>query len=59
MEDDRRTLKMLTGKPTGKKPLGTPRLRCEDNIRMYLKQIVVIRGIGMIQLGIGIIGEPL
>ena len=30
---------MLTGKPTGKRPLGTPRLTWEDNIRMDLKEI--------------------
>ena len=26
--------KILTGKPTGKRPLGRPRRRWEDNIRM-------------------------
>ena len=31
--------KMLTGKPTGKTPLGRPRRRWEDNIRMVLKEI--------------------
>ena len=31
--------KILTGKPTGKKPLGRPRLRWEDNIRMDLKKM--------------------
>ena len=31
----------LIGKPTGKRPLGRPRRRCEDNIRMYLKEIGV------------------
>ena len=30
---------MLTGKPTGKGPLGRPRRRWEDNIRMDLKEI--------------------
>ena len=30
---------MLTGKPTGKRPLGRPRRRWEDNIRMDLKEI--------------------
>ena len=30
---------MLTGKPTGKIPLGRPRRRWEDNIRMDLKKI--------------------
>ena len=33
---------MLTGKPTGKRPLERPRGRWEDNIRMDLKQISVI-----------------
>ena len=30
---------MLTGKPTGKTPLGRPRHRWEDNIRMDLEEI--------------------
>ena len=33
--------KILTGIPTGKRPLGRPRRRWEDNIRMDLKQIGV------------------
>ena len=32
---------MLTGKPTGKAPLGRPRHRWEDNIRMDLKEMDV------------------
>ena len=39
MEEERNALKILTAKPTGKKPLGRPRSRCEDNIRMYLEEI--------------------
>ena len=31
--------KIITGKPTGKGPLGKPRRRWQDNIRMYLKEI--------------------
>ena len=31
--------KILTGKPTRKKPLGRPRRRWEDNIRMDLEEI--------------------
>ena len=50
----RNAFKILTGKPTGKRPLGRPRRRWEDNIRM-----VSMRGIGLIRLRIGIIGEPL
>jgi hypothetical protein len=30
---------VLAGKPEGKRPLGRPRLRCGDNIKMYLKEI--------------------
>ena len=30
---------MLTGKPTGKRPLGRPRHKWEDNVRMNLKGI--------------------
>ena len=35
----RSAFKILTGTPTGKRPLGRPRRRCEDNIRMDLKEI--------------------
>ena len=35
------SFKMLTGIHTGKRPLGRPRRRCEDNIRMDLKRIVI------------------
>ena len=31
--------KILTDKPTGKRPLGRPRRRWEDNIRMNIKEI--------------------
>ena len=34
-----RAFKILTGKSTGKRPLRRPRSRCEDNIRMNLKEI--------------------
>ena len=32
-------MKILTGKPTGKRPLGRPRHRWEDNIRTDLKEV--------------------
>ena len=51
MEESRNAVKILTGKPTRKRPLGRPRRRCQYIIRM--------RGIGLIRLRIGIIGEPL
>jgi hypothetical protein len=59
LEVSRIVLKILTGKPAGKRLLGRPRRRWEDNTTMALKEISIIRGIGLIQLRIGIIGEPL
>ena len=31
--------RVLVGKPGGKRPLGTPRLRWEDNIKMDLQKV--------------------
>jgi hypothetical protein len=39
MEEDRGSFKILTGKPTGKRPLGRPRCRWKDNNRMNLKAL--------------------
>ena len=39
MEEGRSAIKILTGKPTEKRPLGRPRRRWEDNIRIYLEEI--------------------
>ena len=39
MEEDRSAFKILTGNPTGKRPLGRPRRRWEDNIRMDPEEI--------------------
>ena len=36
MEEGMNAFKILTGKPTGKKPLGRPRRRWEDSITMDL-----------------------
>ena len=44
MEEGRIALKILTGKPTGKRPLGRPRRRWEDNIRMDLEEIGINAG---------------
>ena len=59
MKEDRSAFKILTGKPTGKRPLGRPRRRWEDNIRMDLEEIGINAGIRLIRLRIGIIGDPL
>ena len=42
MEEGRSAFKILTGKPTGKRPLGRPRRRWEDNIRMDLKLVMCL-----------------
>ena len=39
MEEVRSAFKILSGKPTGKRPLGRPTPRWEDNVRMDLKEI--------------------
>ena len=39
MEEGRSAFKILTGKPTGKRTLGRPRRRWEENIRMNLQEI--------------------
>ena len=39
MGEVRSAFKILKGKPTGKRHLGSPRRRWEDNIRMYLEEI--------------------
>ena len=31
--------RVLVGKPEGKRPLGRPRRRWEDNIKMYLQEV--------------------
>ena len=38
MEEGRSAFKILTGKPRGKRHLGRPRRRWEDNIRMDLEE---------------------
>ena len=44
MEEDRSAFKILTGKLTGKRPLGRPRHRWKDNIRMDLEEIGIKAG---------------
>ena len=44
MEEGRSAFKILTGKPTGKRPSRRPRRRWEDNIRMNLEEIGINAG---------------
>jgi len=39
MEENRTSYKVLVGKPDGKKPLGRPKHRWEDNIKMDLQEV--------------------
>ena len=39
MEEGRGLHKVLVGKPEGKRPLGRPRRRYEDNIKMDLEEV--------------------
>ena len=38
-EEGRGVHKVLVGKPEGKRPLGRPRRRCEDNIKIDLEEV--------------------
>ena len=44
MEEGRSAFKILTGKPTGKRPLGRPRRRWEANIRKDHEEIGINAG---------------
>ena len=39
MEEGRGVHKVLVGKPEGKRPLGKPRCRWDDNIKMDLQEV--------------------
>jgi hypothetical protein len=39
MGEERKMYKVLVGKPEGKRPLGRPRRRWEDGVRMDLREI--------------------
>ena len=44
MEEGRSVFKIVTGKPTGKRPVGRPRGSWEDNIGMDLEEIGINAG---------------
>jgi hypothetical protein len=58
MKEGGSTFKFLTGKPTGKRPLGRPKRGCEDNIRMDLKEIGIIGELGLFGPGRGLFESP-
>jgi hypothetical protein len=53
MGEERKLYKVLVGKPEGKRPLGRPRRRWEDGIRMDLREIGLEVWIGFYWLRIG------
>ena len=52
MGEERRVHRVLVGKPEGKRPLGRPKRRWEDNIKMDLQEVGVM-GTGWSWLRIG------
>jgi hypothetical protein len=50
MGEERKVYKVLVGKPESKRPLGRPRHRWEDGIKMDLREIGWGRGVELIQL---------
>ena len=49
--EGRSAFKILTSTSTGKRPLGRPRYRWDDNIRIDLKEIGICTKIGLIPKG--------
>ena len=49
MGEGRGVYRVLVGKSEGKRPLGRPRRRWEDNIRMELQEV----GLGWLRIGTG------
>jgi hypothetical protein len=61
MGEKRNAYRLLVGKPEGKSPLGRPRRRWVDNIRMYLGEVRCdgVMWTGLVWLRIGTGGELL
>ena len=55
MEERRGVYRVLVGKPEGKRPLGRPRRRWEDNIKMDLQEVGcgILTGWSWLRIGIG------
>ena len=59
MEEERGVYKFWVEKPEGKRPLGRPRRRWEDNIKMDLQKWEGVVGTGWSWLRIGTVGGRL
>jgi hypothetical protein len=53
MVEDRGVHRVLVGRPKGKRPLGRPRCRWEDKIKMDLQEVGRVVGTGWSWLRIG------
>jgi len=53
MGEDRGVHRLLVGKPEGNKPLGRPRRRWEDNIKIDIQEVGGVVGTGWSWLRIG------
>jgi hypothetical protein len=56
MDQERHAYRILVGKPEGKRPLGRPRCKWVENIKMDLREIEGMVWIGLIWLKIGTSG---
>jgi hypothetical protein len=59
MGEGRDAYRVLVGRPEGRRPLGKPRRRWEDNIKMDLQEVGWGAWTGLIWLRIGTGGELL
>ena len=59
MGDRRGVYRVLVGKSEGKRPLGRPRHRLGDDIKMVLEEVGWVSWAGLIWLRIGTGGGPL
>jgi hypothetical protein len=53
MEERRDVYRVLMGKPEGKRPLGRPRLRWKESIKMDLQEVLWEAWTGLIWLSVG------
>jgi len=51
MGEERGIYRILVGRPEGKIPLGRPRRRWEDNIKMDLRESMGRTGFGWLRIG--------
>jgi hypothetical protein len=56
MGEERKVYKVLVGNPEGRRPLGRPRRRWEDGVRMDHREIGLWVWIGFYWLRIGTVG---